>query len=111
MQLNLDKLRARGATAQTAAGEEAVHLTAKSNAVLRHLPRAERLETLRGWEDSLKGTVEANGGTIVPDSLSLLGQYVQILLPVRSVDKVVAELNQRDIRVDTVERKLSMPSG
>lgn len=111
MDLDFKKLRQRGMLATTASGEEAVELTAKSNERLRHLSRQDRLETLHHWERDLSKVVEGHDGTVVPESLSLLGQYVRIVLPLRTFDKAVADLNRKDVRVDMVDRKLSLPSG
>jgi hypothetical protein len=99
---DLDKLRRLGLTEKTPSGEEAVRVTAQHRKPLIDHSRQERRDILETWQEEIGQTLARYGGEIVPDSLSVLGQTVEAIVPVEKLATIETDLTKGDVRIDVI---------
>src|SRR5689334_23011588 len=89
----IEKMRRQGLTEQNASGAESVRLSAQLKAPLFEHDRNRRQAILGQWQHELQERLEKHGGEVIPDSLSLSGQTVDIRVPVDSIDAAESEVS------------------
>lgn len=96
------KLRDLGALSRTSKGEEGVRVSLQYKPRLEEPSRSARREILQRAFRKVASEVLARGLECDLKSLSVSGQTVQAVLPVRDYESLVDELEQKDIRVDAL---------
>lgn len=96
----IEKLRNRGMTVPTAGGDEGVRITAQCRRLFGDQSRQERRLALEAWGQDLELRIATHGGQIVPGSLSVTGQTIDVIVPIESLPSLEADLSSSDIRVD-----------
>lgn len=99
---DLDKLHQRGLTEQTSRGEQGVRLTAQCRAPLFDHSRQERRAILESWQKTLQDRLTNYRAELVPDSLSVLGQTVEVIVPLETLQSAEADIAGDGIRLDPV---------
>lgn len=108
----LDKLRERGLLeAGGSAGGECVRLSVQYAQRLAGKTRAERREVLTCWAEQVGRALARHGGEVVPNSLSVVGQTVEAVVPVGEYPRVEAELAGRGERTDLVVPRRVIAGG
>lgn len=100
-QHDLKKIRDLGLTERTSQGREGVRVTAQCRHTLEG-QLEQRKQALEAWINSVAQKFARHGGEVVPDSLSVLGQTVEAIIPVDAVEDVEADVATDDIRLDLV---------
>lgn len=106
----LEKLRARGAVTQNAQGQEGLRVTLQST---RQLGPAQTRQDWRGelecWARNVENQLQAWGGEVDAQTLSIAGQTVEAWLPIASLDPAAREMAAQNCRIDVlVSQHLSM---
>lgn len=99
----IDKLRRLGMVETGPTGTELVRVTAQLRQLLGPVSRDERRAQLQAFESAMGRYLARHGGSIVPDSLSVLGQTLEALVPVDRLPALEAELDDK-VRLDLVRR-------
>src|SRR5262245_25394917 len=99
---DLDKLRRLGLTGKTPSGQETVRVTAQHRKPLADQSREQRRNILETWQQEIGRMLAPHGGEIVPNSLSVLGQTVEAVVPVDKLDSIESDLTKRDVRLDLI---------
>lgn len=102
---SIDMLRARGLIERTKAGEEAVRVTAQCRRPFAKTDYATLREAMRDWEKSITAAFAKHGGEVVPGSLSILGQTIELLVPAKEIALIDHELAKEEVRLDLVEQR------
>jgi hypothetical protein len=98
----LQQLRNLGATARLASGEEGVRVSLQYRARLAEPSRAARRELLHREFQSIAAELVPKGTEVDLGSLSISGQTVEAVLPLREYDHLVDDLKKRQVRVDAL---------
>lgn len=97
-----DKLHRRGLTERTSRGEQRVRLTAQCPAPLLDHSRQERRAVLESWQKTLQDRLANYRAELVPDSLSVLGQTVEVIVPLATLQSAEADIAGDEIRLEPV---------
>ncbi|KJJ99593.1 MULTISPECIES: hypothetical protein [Pseudomonas] len=98
----IEKLRQLGLTEQTSAGVEAVRVTAQCRLSAAGYTRDKWRSALLDWECGIEQQLASHGAELVPGSLSVSGQTVEVVVPIDQLSSVVAEMADADVRIDIV---------
>ena len=96
------KLRDLGALSRTSTGEEGVRVSLHYKPRLDEPSRSARREILQSAFGKVASEVHSRGLECDLGSLSVSGQTVEAVLPVRDYESLVDELERKDIRVDAL---------
>jgi hypothetical protein len=103
--LELSKLRRLALTERTSRGEEAVRVSVQSQANMTAENRESRRRVLEAWQLDLADKLRPFRGEVVPDSLSLTAQTVEVNVPVEMFDAVRMITEAEHLRLDFVTRR------
>jgi hypothetical protein len=106
----IEKMRRLGLTEQNASGAETLRLSAQLKAPLFNRDRQQRQDLLDKWQNQLQQKLEKHGGEVIPNSLSLTGQTVDIRVPVESLEAAEQEMSSEDTRLDPILPRQVVPS-
>jgi uncharacterized protein HemX len=109
-QNEIDKLRKLGATVQLDDGGEGVRLTAQFRGTPESRDRQAWKSTLEEWERHLSDKMKPFGGHMVDGSLSLSGQTVELVVPVKDLEAAVRKLSDDDIGVRLTQERTIDPN-
>ena len=96
---DIDKLRQLGATEQLQGGVEGVRLTAQFRGAPASRDRRAWKSTLEEWERRLADEMKQFGAHTVDGSLSMSGQTVELVVPVKGLEATVRKLAKDDVGV------------
>lgn len=101
----IERLRSRGLIEPGRSGEDclrvSLHGPGGGTPVSREALKAEMMS----WTEGLRPLVEEVGGQLVPDSLSVLAQMVEALIPLDRIEDAQTRLTEAGVRVDMVETR------
>lgn len=97
------KLRAHGLIERTRGGEEAVRVTAQNRTPFKNGDYAGLRKAMQEWEKSITATLVKHGADVVPGSLSVLGQTIELLVPAKDVVSINREFAKEEVRLDLME--------
>jgi hypothetical protein len=101
-QYALEKLRRLGLVHQMADGAEGVTITAQYRGSPASNDRTAWKAEMEAWKEDLDGTLAKHGAELVPNSMSLLAQTVEALVPTSKLDELASALKTDNVRVDLV---------
>lgn len=99
----IEKLRVRGLVERTSDGLEAVRVTAQCRLAFDKTDYAALRETMQQWEKSIAAKFARHGGEVVPGSLSVAGQTIELLVPAKTLASIDRELDKEGVRLDLIE--------
>jgi len=100
LRTDIEKLRRLGLTEISSQGEQAIRLTAQCRVSMFERGRHERRVLLEEWKSGLEKKLHAFRSDVVPNSLSLTAQTVELVVPINEVQAVDSALSADDVRVD-----------
>jgi hypothetical protein len=109
-QNDIEKLRKLGAIEQLQGGEEGVRLTAQFRGAPATPDRRAWKSTLEEWERHVSGQMKQFGAHTVDGSLSMSGQTVQLIVPVKDLEAAVRKLSEDDIDVRLTQERTIDPN-
>jgi hypothetical protein len=106
----VQRLRDLGAIARLETGQEGVRVSLHYKPRLEEPSRSARRDILQREFQKIASEVVPEGTEVHLESLSISGQTVEAVLPLGDYDRVVDDLEQREVRVDAlVDRQIVPP--
>lgn len=106
----VQRLRDLGAISRLETGQEGVHVSLQYKPRLEDPSRSARRDILQREFQKIATEVVPEGAEVRLESLSISGQTVEAVLPLGDYDRVVDDLEQREVRVDAlVDRQIVPP--
>jgi hypothetical protein len=107
---DIDRLRKLGATEQLQGGVEGVRLTAQFRGTPASRDRRAWKSELEQWERHLSDEVKKFGAHTVDGSLSMSGQTVELVVPVKDLEAAVRKLAEDDVDVRLTQERTIDPN-
>ncbi len=105
----IQKLRNLGAISRLSTGAEGVRVSLQYKPRLGEPSRSARRDILQREFQKIASESAPEGTQVDLSSLSVSGQTVEAVLPVEHYDRVVSDLEQREIRVDELIDRQVVP--
>jgi len=107
----IKKLRNLGALSRLPTGEEGVRVSLQYKPRLEEPSRSVRRDILHREFQKIASEGVPEGSSVDLESLSVSGQTVEAVLPVQHYDRLVNDLEQREVRVDTIFDRQIVPES
>lgn len=98
----VERLRQLGLIEHTEAGAEAVRVTAQFHISDRKRSRTLLREALLDRQKAVQPILQECEAAIVPDSLSVSGQLVEMVVPVSRLEDLSAAMSGEGVRIDLI---------
>lgn len=95
-------MRRLGLLERTPTGAEAVRVTAQFKLPLENRTRLALKEAIERRQHEIEETFTEFDALIVPDSLSVTGQLVEVLVPVANLTGLSEVLAHKGVRIDVI---------
>jgi hypothetical protein len=105
----IQKLRNLGAISRLDTGEEGVRVSLQYKPRLDEPSRTARRDILHREFEKIASECLSEGTQVDLGSLSVSGQTVEAVLPVKNYDRLVNDLEQKDVRVDDLINRQVIP--
>ena len=106
----IEKLRAKGAVVDLDSGRVGIRVFLQYQPRILVASRSTRKRRLREFFAKIVPLVEAAGGKVDLDSISISGQVIEATLPLDSYESIAEELKGKKVRTDILIERQVVPS-